>query len=338
MLRAWLVMAMMLAALTGCSGGLKVVTQTPSAPPAATAIFVYPVRLPGSTEPESRSQELAQRLISTGLSLYGDRVAFFGPTEFSVMKPELDAAWVGSTALPLLLATGAKAEQGLVLRAVAERRVTSGTQETSDKQGKARARGATEDVTWVCRVEVLHPSSSLVLVEASGEVAIDPFAEPGPEADFDPAPPLTHLLERLTEKALQAARGHLADREGAPLPQVELALSPASLVGFRADDPGAMAGLLKLDAMDAELAQQARARFLTPTVPEKLLARLGKERPGLLVVSAPEGAVLKAGDFVEAVDGHPALPQSIVRARFQLGGASVRVRHQDGSTHELPFP
>lgn len=326
------------AALAGCSSGVKVVVQ-PS-PPALrlTSAFVYPVQLAGTDTSKTQAQDLTQRLIDAALASEGERFAFFGPTEFTIMRAEDDGAWVASTALPVLLASGSKAEQGVVLRAFAERRVTSGTTEAADTKGRRKGAAATEDVNWVCRVEILHPSSRLILVETSGAVTIDPFAEPTPELEFDPAAPMTHLLEKLTVRALRELRSQVAEREPSRVPTLSLAMSPAVFVGLQGDDGAALTNLARMDAVQAELFLQARARYLTPTLTESEAVKLAHEKPGLLVREAPTGAPFKAGDFLEAVDNKPALPQALSRSRFMLGGVTVRVRHADGSTNELPFP
>jgi len=254
---------------------------------------------------------------------FGDRLAFFGPTEVKVLKWEDDAAWVGSDAVALLVRSGIRPEQALVLRASVEKRVASQVQESHDPRGRTRGGWSTEETTWVGRVELLHPSSEALLAEVSGQVTVDPFAPPNGEEDFDPAPAMTHLLERLVEEALSSTSSSIAERPTPPRLAVTFAQTPAAAAAL--PDPE----VAKLDSLATEMWIENRARFLTPTLPERSVASVAKARPGLWVLVAPGGASVRPGDLVIEVDGAPPLREVLARKRIQ--GTPVPIRVQRGS-------
>ncbi len=322
----------------GCSSGLSVVKKLPPGPPAITTVFVYPVQLTGVDAPSWRQNELAQRALDVALRHESERFAFYGPTEFQVSRPSDDGAWVTSSALPLLVASGSRPEQGVVLRLVVERRRTHATNEAADAKGRRKGAALEEETTWLARAEVLHPSTSQVLIEVSGQVHVDPFADPEPDDDFDEATPMTRLLEKLTRRALKELRPLAADRASVPMPDLRLALTPASLVGFRADDPSGLIAVARLDAAQAELFLQNRARMLTPSLSDAQVQKLAHERTGMLVIGSAGTPFLSPGDFVETIDGKPAQPQALHRARWTEGGVTIRVRRPDGQAFDLPFP
>lgn len=332
-------LALALLLLCGCAGGLHKAVRP--APPglALTAAFVYPFKFRGEPEPAWRSFELTQRVLGVCVREAGDGLELYGPGEFKVMRWDDDGAWVASTALPLLLRTGARADQGVVLRASAEKRVASERQEALDAKGRRRGASSTEETTWLVRVEVLHPSSGRELVEVSGEVTVDPFAEPGAEADFDPAPALTHLVERLTQEALREVVRHAAARPAAADPGLTLAVTPRTTLGFHDDGAASQeVEIFRMDELQAELFMQNRARFLSPWLEDPLPRALSRLQAGLYVVAAPAGSKLAAGDLVEEVDGAPALPHVLARLRFKGTPGLLKVRRADGSRVELVFP
>jgi hypothetical protein len=300
-----------------------------------TAVFVYPVRVAGVDLPPWHPGDLTQRLINGAVLSHGDRLAFWGPTEFDVRRPEDDGAWVASTALPLLLSSGAQADQGLVLRASAERRTTTIVSETNDSRGRSRGGAASEEVRWLCRIELLHPSSRAVIVETHDLMLVDSFAPPTPEMDFDPAPHATRCLERLVAQVLAAIEPWLERPRPSLTPAAPaLALTPPAWPA--ATEPSASA-TRPADALEAELRTQARTHFLTPGLSDAQTAKLGREVPGMLVLASSAGP-LKPGDFIESVDGVLALPHALARARLGLAKVSLRVRQADGTTRVCNYP
>jgi hypothetical protein len=303
---------------SGCTGGLSRTVRRPPAPLALTALVVYPVQLAGGDYPPWRAHELGQRLTAAVVEAGGDRLAVVGPTEFRVLRWEDDAAWVASDVLPFLVRSGLTADGSAVLRARVERRVASQLQEARDARGRARSAAALEETTWVVRVELLHPGSATLLAELSAQATVDPFAPPTGEEEFDPAPPMSHLLERLAGEAVAEALTHAAARPAADPSRVRLAETPAAAAAL----PDAE--VARLDPLEAELWRQSRARYLTPTLSDAEAARVARLRAGLYVVEAPPHARIRKGDLIISVDGQP--PERQVVARKRLGGLPVKVR------------
>jgi hypothetical protein len=174
---------------------------------------------------------------------------------------------------------------------------------------------------------VLHPSTHQRVLEISGEVKSDPFAERTDDG-ADPAPELTVLMENLTREALRALAEQLhAPREPSPAPAT-VALIPWQAFEYAEEGrPAHLGALALMDPLDAELLRQQRLRFANPALETAVLDRLMRLPAGLYVLSAPEGGKLAAGDVVLQLDGHPALPQVLARVR-QLDGILVELKRQ----------
>jgi len=314
--------------LAGCSG-LSRVVKAPPQPLQLTTVFVYPVALTGLEKSPSRVFELTQRSLDRAVKDAGDRLAFYGPTEFKVMKPEVDNAWVASDAIPVLVKSGSRPDQGAVLRVTVERRVASSSTQAESLKGQARGGSSNEETTWLVRAEVLHPSSSTTLIEVSGQVTVDPFAVPPLEAEWDPAPQLTVLVDSIVSAAARHAADQAATRSvGAPSPIV-VSATPASMQWLGGVDDNA-------DALQREIAQQNRARLLAPSATELQAAALAKGLPGTAVLVGD--GKLQAGDVVLTVDQQPALPHVLARVRFKGAPAELEVKHATGATEQLIWP
>jgi hypothetical protein len=308
--------------LLGCTGVRKQIHAPPPALKVA-AIVVYPVRVLGEEPPGWRTYELSERVIAKALSLDGETFAFFGPSEFQVTRWEDEGAWVASTALPVLVRSGFPADKSLVVRVTAEKRSGSQLQERNDAKGRLRGAMTTEETTWVCTVELSHPSTRTVLVEVSSQVTIDPFATPSREDEFDPAAPMTALLEKLLTEALSVAELYAAKPAQVAPSKVVLAETPAQTASY--PDP-AVAGL---DPLSAELWLQNRARFLSPWLEDSQVPAVARAGRGLLVLEGARGIGVQAGDLIIDVDG--ALPQRQVLARKRLSVTPVQVKVRRGS-------
>ncbi|MBL9038299.1 MAG: hypothetical protein JNG84_07295 [Archangium sp.] len=322
--------------LAGCSG-LKKTVRAPSQPLSVTSVFVYPVRVLGGAEPSWRLEELHARGLGVAVREAGDALAFYGPTEFKVLRPESDDAWVATTALPVLVSAGSRADQGLVIRPVLERRVNSSTNEASTLSGRAAGGASNEVTTWLGRVEVMHPSTKEVLLEAEGSVVVDPFAEPTAEAEFDPAPAVTALLESLIRTAAAVSAKHAAARPVAPEPPVTLALTPQTALQAQKPIEGAAVEPPVTDALQLELLSLNVARVLNPGLSEAQATKLAAKAPGLAVLTSGTGK-LQPGDLVETIDGAPALPHVWARVRFKGAPAELHVRRADGTASDVVFP
>ncbi len=329
-------MLLMLIAVSGCAGGLRTTLRAPTEPLEVTTAFVYPIRFLGSTEHAWRSFELAERMLQVGVRQGGERVAFFGPTEFKVIRFEDDHAWVSTTALPLLTGAGSRADQGVAIRTTVERRVTSSVQEAQNAKGQGGATSS-ELTTYVGRIEVIHPSTQLVLLEAEAQAVVDPFADPVPELEYDPGPALTALVERLMAEATAVTVKYSKSREVLPELGLTLAVTPQTALSLRTD-PAVAAELLQLDALQTEVLMENIARVLTPWLSGKQLAAVVAAPPGVAVVAVPPGSRASPGDVIETVDGAPALPHVLARGRFKGAPMEVRVHRRDGATAEIVLP
>lgn len=316
--------------LTACSGISRVV-KAPPQPLQLTTVFVYPVTLNGMPPSPARVFELSQRAIDRAVKESGDRLAFYGPTEFKVMKPELDNAWVATDAIPLLVRSGSRPDQGAVLRLVVERRVASSSTQTESAKGQPKGSASNEETTWIVRAELLHPTTTTTLIEVTGQVTVDPFATPPPEAEWDPAPQLTTLIETITTVAAKHARDHAADRPVAEASQAVLAITPAAEAWF----PGG-AGDADPDPLQREIQLQNKARLLAPTATEAQAATLSKAAPGTAVLTGD--GKLQPGDVVLKVDQVPALPHVLARVRFKGAPAELEVKRATGATEPLVWP
>jgi hypothetical protein len=303
--------------LAGCAA-VKVQTHQPKTPLTVAAMVVYPVKLTGWAAPDWRTFEVGQRAVSAVLGEASSRLQIFGPTEFQVMKWE-DDSWVGCTALPQLIKSGVLPAQAVILRIAVEKRVASSTHEARDAKGRARGASALEETTWVGHAEVLAPADRQVLVEVDSETHTDPFQEAPPEAEFDPAPALTQLVERLASEATRRVLASAGDKVGPP-EVVLLAESPALTAGFPDRE------VASFDALTAELWLQNRARYLTPSLTDAQAAKVAKQPPGLWVVKAPTAPNVESGDLIVKVDGAPASGAVLARKRLQATPVQVRVR------------
>ncbi|MFP2928748.1 hypothetical protein ACLESO_26835, partial [Pyxidicoccus sp. 3LG] len=217
----------------------------------ATAVIVYPFGFRWET-PAWRSVELSQRLVDVALAEAGEQALFFGPTEVRVYRPDEDNAWAASDAVSVLAPYGVRLDGALVLRPRAEKRVQAGQRELVDTQGRTVGQSASESVTYVGTVEVLHPATRQLVLEVSGETTVDPFAEVTDEG-ADPAPELTALMTELTREALKGLSGTLKPPRVPPRPCTAVAWLPWEALELGQELAGR-------DALDAALLRQQRLR------------------------------------------------------------------------------
>jgi hypothetical protein len=303
----------------------------------ASAVMVYPFlfRWP---EPAWRSFELSQRLIDVALSEAGERALFFGPSEFTVYRPDEDNAWAASNAVTLLAGYSVRPDQALVLRAWAERRIQSGQGELLDAQGRNVGQSTVEETSYLGHVEILHPSSRQKVLDVWGEAKADPFAERTDDG-ADPAPELTHLMENLTREALRRLQEHLrAPRVPSPAPAT-VALVPWRAFEYTEEGrPAHLGALALMDPLDAEVLRQQRLRFANPALDTARLDRMNRLPAGLYVLSVPEGGKLAPGDIILQLDGQPALPQVLARTRLAPTPVQAHVRHASGAASQILLP
>lgn len=311
--------------LAGCASQITKTVRQPLNRLAVRAVVVYPVRVLGTDDGAGwRGVHLGQRLVDKGLSLSGRRVAFWGPTEIQVLRWKEDG-WIGSNAVPLLVKAGIRPDDAVVARGTVERRLTQAALERTDAKERPQGGSATQETTWVCTVEVVHPSTAVVLGEFRAEQTFDPFAAPTGEEEYDAAPGMTHLLERLAAAALELVDQHPPAEVGAPPPELaySLAVSPREL---EAQSPQKEPSL---DALERELWLQQQSRFLSPWLSDSEAMAVARLPRGMWVAKAPDSGSVKCGDVLVDVDGEPPLPQ--VLARRRLKGVPVPVGLQRGA-------
>ncbi len=318
---------------------MQTTVRPPKEPLEITTAFIYPFGFRWE-EPVYRRFELTQRLIDAAIRRGGDRLAFFGPSEFKVMRASDDGAWVASTALPLLLASAQRPEQGVIIRAWAEKESNSSTHEVLDKKGKRAGSASTEETRYLGHVEVVHPSSGQVLIEVTGEVKVDPLtSELTAEDEFDPARPLTVLMAGLMHEAVDALKKFAGQRPVAPDFELTTALTPKTTMTYLEEGKtSAELEVGKLDAIAAELFVQNRAKYLAPFLSDTEVSKVTRLPVGLYVAAAPAGAKVQPGDLILEIDGKAALPQRLARLRFSPVPTQVRVRKASGEETEVLLP
>lgn len=308
----------------------------------ASAVVVQPFGFQWA-EPDWRSVELSQRLVNVALAQTGDAALFFGPTELQVARPGEDGGNGLTRAVVATLASyGVRPDGLMVLRPSAEKRIQSGERELIDTEGYTVGQSDTEVVMYVGRVEVLHPATHEVVLEVFGEATVNPYADILDEG-ADPAPELTSLMEALTREALRGLSSHLKPpRAPSPALATSLAWAPWDVLDMAAWMPKDMTDLeapLRTEAgQDPRSLRMQRLRFANPHADAALLETLARRPGGLYVRAAPEGAKLSAGDLVLTLDGRPALPQTLARARLALVPVEARVQQPSGRIVPLVLP
>lgn len=300
-----------------------------------SAIAVYPF---GFRWPEGayRSFELSQRLIEVVLDKAGDQALVFGPSEFQVYKPQDDNAFAASNLVGLFPAYNLSAHKVVVLRPWAERRQATSQKELYDANGKRKGISTVQEVTYEGHVEILHPSTRQVIVEAQGEAQVDPFADRGDEAD--PAPELTQLMSALTAQALDGMSERLVPPSKPAAFDVTYEFVPEEALKYAEEGrPELEKELARTDAVDADVVRLTRVRYANPGIKDKEAAKLVK-LPGGLYVTNSSGFKALPGDLIHLIDNRPALPQSLQRARFSGSPVTIRIRGPTGNSREATLP
>jgi hypothetical protein len=302
-----------------------------------SAIGVYPFGFRWD-EPAYRSFELSHRLIEVARKEVGEKLYLFGPPDFKVLRQGEDNAWAATTFLTLLPGVAVRPENAAVLRAWAEKNLIAQQGEVLDKRGRRIGQAVSQELSYVGHVEVIHPSSSEVLVEVTGTVKVDPFAEP-PKDDSDPAPELTRLMEQLTARALGAV-AEWAKAPGTPKPLgLTLGFNPKAAFSYAEDSrPSMELAMAAMDPVELELLTQSRIRFANPGISEAEVPKLAKMPGGLYVLSAEPPSQLARGDLIVRLDGEPALPQLLQRRRFAVVPIQAQVRRPSGELIEVLLP
>lgn len=295
----------------GCTSALIKVDLKPGEklPVEAAAIFPFHFRW---DEPAYRSFELSQMLVLQAMAT--QRYAVFGPGEFNLVSATSDNPFLGSDFALGLADRGLSPMRAIVFRPSAERRTQSEVKQVFDDQGRPKGHARVELSSVLVKLEVFHSASREILAELSGRAELDPFAERDPS---DPTPEVTALVNRMMKVALEQieerAPGAPLDRE----PGFSYRWCPKSALEFALEGkPALSAALQRMDALEQDVATEARMRFFYPKLDDRSLTRLKRSPAGLLVtqVASDVGAQLAEGDVVVEVNGEPASPQALQRA------------------------
>jgi hypothetical protein len=277
----------------------------------------------------TRSLDLIDALIAER------RFLVVGPTEFKIYKPDDDNLLAATTLAGAMMQRGVRPAEFLAVRARAERRLASGAQEVQSTSGGTARSLRNDDITLVATVELLHPHSHRILIEATASQKLDPFAERDPA---DPHPELRALLQRLVHESLE--RLDAAKRLDAPMlardPGMTVVPNPRAAVLF--EPPGLLPftkDLEKLDVLDQDVAKLDAYRSVDPKVDVARRRKYDRHPHGLLVTFVrPELLTtgIKPGDFILEIDDEPAVGPQVLWRRLYLAppGGSMRLKIMRG--------
>jgi hypothetical protein len=254
---------------------------------------------------------LSARVGLRTVSASSGRALIWGPSEIHPLHPER-TDWTSTDALGSIKAAGLIPAEVLLVRARLDRTSAEGRQEVAGRGGGA---GVGSSAEWIdrARIELIHPSSGRIVVESSSEVRVDPFRTDGD----GPGP----LLDRVVEDALTGLEGKWGH---APRPAVD---------AWRLLGP--TAGALGLDG---EVRRLAQLRIANPGLDEDEAARLMRRPPGVFIRAAEITTRLHAGDVVTAIDGTPATPESLDRARQGTREVRLEVEPAAGALRRVRWP
>lgn len=275
-----------------------------------TALVVERLRASGGVS-DDEVLALSARLGLRAVSAASGRALVWGPTEIHPLHPER-TDWTATDALGSIKAAGVTPTEVLLLRARLDRTSAEGRQEVAGRGGGAGVGASAEWIDRV-RVEIIHPSSGRIVVESNSEVRVDPFRTDGD----GPGP----LLDRVLDDAVAGLEGRWAH----PLrPAVE---------AWRLLGPTLGAG-----GLEGEVRRLSQLRMANPGLEEDEAARLMRRPPGVFIRTAEITTRLHAGDVVTAIDGAPATPESLDRARQGTRDVRLEVEPASGSVRRVRWP
>ena len=274
-----------------------------------SALVVEQIRASGGVSADE-VVALSARLGLRTVSGAAGRALVWGASEVRPLHPDR-SDWTATDALTSIKAAGVAPAEVLLVRARLERTSAEGRQEVAGRGGGAGVGASAEWIDRV-RVELIHPSTGHTVVESSAEVRVDPFRTesegPGP------------LLDRVLEDAISGLEGRWAH---SPRPAVD---------SWRLLGPSGGMGL------EGEVRRLAQLRLANPGLGEDEAARLMRRPPGVYVRAAEITTRLHAGDVVTAIDGLPATPESLDRARQGTRDVRLEVEPAAGATRRVRWP
>jgi hypothetical protein len=275
-----------------------------------SALVVEQLRASGGVS-DDEVLALSARVGLRMVSAASGRALVWGPTEVHPLHPER-ADWTATDALGSIKAAGVKPPEALLVRARLDRTSSEGRQEVAGRRGGA---GVGSSAEWIdrVRIELIHPSSGRIVVESNAEVRVDPFRTDGE----GPGP----LLDRVVEDAVAGLEGKWASP---PRPAVDAwrLLGPT---------PGAL-------GLEGEVRRLAQLRMANPGLGEDEAARLMRRPPGVFIRAAEITTRLHPGDVVTTIDGAPATPEGLDRARQGTRDVRLEVEPATGAARRVRWP
>lgn len=238
------------------------------------------------------------------------RALVWGASEVRPLHPDrMD--WTSTDALTSIRAAGVAPTEVLLVRARLDRTSAEGRQEVAGRAGGA---GVGTSAEWIdrARIELIHPSTGRVMVESAADLRVDPFRTDGE----GPGP----LLDRVLDDAL-AGLGERWARPPRPAVDAWTLLGPSGGMG-----------------LEGEVRRLAMLRLANPGLGEDEAARLMRRPPGVLVRAAEVTTRLHPGDLVTAIDGRPATPEALDRARQGTREVRLEVEPAGGGARRVRWP
>jgi len=254
---------------------------------------------------------LSARLGLRAVTASSGRALIWGPFEVHPLHPER-SDWTATDALGAIKAAGVAPAEVLLVRARLDRTSAEGRQEVAGRSGGA---GVGTSAEWIdrARVELIHPGTGHVVVESTADVHVDPFRTdsegPGP------------LLDRVLDDAMAGLEGKWTHP---PRP----ALDAWRLLG---PTPGG-------SGLEGEVRRLTQLRLANPGLGEDEAARLMRRPTGVFIRAAEITTRLHAGDVVTAIDGSPASPESLDRARQGTREVRLDVEPAAGAVRRVRWP
>ena len=275
-----------------------------------SALAVEQLRVSGGVT-DDEVLALSARLGLHAVTAAAGRALVWGPGEVRLLHPER-TDWTANDALTAIKAARIAPTEVLLVRARLDRTTAEGRQEVAGRGGGA---GVGASAEWIdrARIELIHPSTGQIVVESTADVRVDPFRTDGE----GPGP----LLDRVLDDAMAGLEGRWT-RPPRPAVDAWRLLGPT---------PGAL-------GLEGEVRRLSQLRLANPGLGEDEAARLMRRPPGVFVRAAEITTRLHAGDVVTAIDGVPASPESLDRARQGTRDVRLEVEPAGGAVRRVRWP
>jgi hypothetical protein len=275
-----------------------------------SALVVEQLRVSGGVT-DDEVLALSARLGLRGVTAASGRALVWGPSEVRPLHPER-SDWTATDALTAIKAAGVAPAEVLLVRARLDRTTAEGRQEVAGRLGGA---GVGSSAEWIdrVRIELIHPSTGRVVVESTADVRVDPFRTDGE----GPGP----LLDRVLDDALAGLEPRWAHPPHSTVDAWRLLRPPPGATG-----------------LEGEVRRLSQLRLANPGLGEDEAARLMRRPVGVFVRAAEITTRLHPGDVVTAIDGGPATPESLDRARQGTRDVRLEVEPATGAARRVRWP